>query len=76
MELGMSYHTLLGGAATCPEGFVNCFLRVPRLLGYTAAAMLPKQARGTYYRTFGTSGTDMMQNFLAFKDGKNIPLRR
>ena len=40
--------TTVGGAATCTEGFVNCFLRVPRLLGCTAAAMLPKQARGTY----------------------------
>ena len=48
------------GAAACSEGFVKCFLRVPRLLGCTAAAMLPKQARGTfkktYYKTFGTSG--------------------
>merc|ERR1719264_913154 len=39
---------LQGGAATCCEGFVKCFLRVPRLLGCTAAAMLPKQARGTF----------------------------
>ena len=38
---------ILGGAATCSEGFVKCFPRVPRLLGCTAAAMLPKQARGT-----------------------------
>ena len=30
------------------EGFVKCFLRVPRLLGCSAAAMLPKQARGTF----------------------------
>ena len=30
------------GAATCSEGFVNCFLRVG-LLGCNAAAMLPKQ---------------------------------
>ena len=37
-----------GGSATCSEGFVNCFLRVPRLLGWTAAAMMPKQARGTF----------------------------
>ena len=37
-----------GGAATCSEGFVKCFLRVPRLLGCTAAAMLPKQARGSF----------------------------
>ena len=37
-----------GGAATCSEGFVKCFMRVPRLLGCTAAAMLPKQARGTF----------------------------
>ena len=39
---------LLGGAATCSEGFVKCFLRVPRLLGCTAAAMLPKQATGAF----------------------------
>ena len=44
----MSYPTLLGGAATCSEGFVKFFLRVPRLLGCTAAAMLPKQAKGTF----------------------------
>ena len=40
--------TLLGGAATCSEGFAKYFLRVPRLLGFIAAAMLPKQARGTF----------------------------
>ena len=33
--------TVLGGAATCSEGFVNC------CKGCTAAAMLPKKARGT-----------------------------
>ena len=37
-----------GGAATCSEVFIKCFLRAPRLLGCTAAAMLPKQARGTF----------------------------
>ena len=41
------YYIVPGGAATCSEGFVKCFPRVPRLLGCTAAAMLPKQARGT-----------------------------
>ena len=30
----------VGRAATCSEGFVKCFLRVPRLLGCTAADML------------------------------------
>ena len=42
--------TILGGAATCSVGFVNCFLRqrVPRAVGCTAAAMLPKQARETF----------------------------
>ena len=30
------------------KDFVKCFPRVPRLLGCTAAAMLPKQARGTF----------------------------
>ena len=40
--------TVLGGAATCSEGFVKCFLRVPRVLGCTAAAMLPKQTRETF----------------------------
>ena len=39
---------LPGGAATCSEGFENCFLIVPRLLGCTAAAMLIKQARITF----------------------------
>ena len=39
---------ILGGAATCSGGFVKNFLRVPRLLGCTAGAMLPKQARGTF----------------------------
>ena len=24
---------ILGGAATCSEGFVNCFLRVPQAVG-------------------------------------------
>ena len=37
---------------TCSEGFVQCFLRVPRLLGCTAAAMLPKQARETFIKPF------------------------
>ena len=41
----MTKYIVLGGAATCSEGFVNCFLRVPQALGCTAAAMLPKQAR-------------------------------
>ena len=36
---------ILGGAATCSEGFVKCFLKVPQA---TAAAMLPKQAKGTF----------------------------
>ena len=53
--------TVLGGAATCSEGFVKCFQRVPTLLGCTAATMLPKQAskgnlKKTYNKTFGTSG--------------------
>ena len=39
---------LLGWAATCSKGFVKCFPRVPRLLGCTASAMLPKQARETF----------------------------
>ena len=43
--LTMTKYIVLGGAATCSEGFVNCFLRVPQALGCTAAAMLPKQAR-------------------------------
>ena len=30
---------------TCSEGFVQCFLRVPRLLGCTAAAMLPRPCK-------------------------------
>ena len=41
------FYNVLGGAATFSEGFVKCFPIVPRLLGCTAAAMLPKQARGT-----------------------------
>ena len=36
------------GRPLVPRGFVKCFRRVPRLLGCTAAAMLPKQARGTF----------------------------
>ena len=32
-------------AATCSLGFVKCFVRVPRLLGF----------QKTYYKTFGTS---------------------
>ena len=45
--------SILGGVATCSEGFVKCFLRVPRLLGCTAAAVLPKQARGTFRKHTG-----------------------
>ena len=37
---------LQSGAATCERGFVKCFPRVPQAV--TAAAMLPKQARGTF----------------------------
>ena len=36
------------GSPLVANGFVECFLRVPRLLGCTAAAMLPKKARGTF----------------------------
>ena len=38
---------ILGGVATCSEGFVQCFLRVPRLPACTAVAVQPKQARET-----------------------------
>ena len=41
-------YVLPGGAATCSEDFVKCFLRVPRLLGCTAAAMLPKARKGNF----------------------------
>ena len=48
------------GRPLVPRGFVKCFLRVPRLLGCTAATLLPQQSKGNflkiYYKTFGTSG--------------------
>ena len=51
--------TLLGGAATCSEGLVICFPRVPlACLGCMAAALQPKSlgnSQETVYKTFGTS---------------------
>ena len=47
-DLLYSMNQIQSGTATCSEGFVTCFLRVPRLLGCTAATMLPKQVRGTF----------------------------
>ena len=41
------------GAAALSKGFVKCFLRVPQVVGCTAAAMGNFQK--TYYKTFGTS---------------------
>ena len=51
---------LLGGAATCSEGFVMCFLKIPlACMGSMAAAVLPN-GLGNFqkfvYKTFGTSG--------------------
>ena len=51
---------LQGGAATCSEGFVICFLKVPlACLGSMAAAIQPNSlgnSQKTFYKTFGTRG--------------------
>ena len=51
---------ILGGAATCSEGFVVCFLKVPlACLGSMAAAVQPNSpgnSQKTVNKTFGTSG--------------------
>ena len=52
--------SVLGGAATCSEGFVTCFLKVPlACLGCMAAAVQPNSL-GTLekkiHKTFKTSG--------------------
>ena len=51
---------ILGGAATCSEGFVICFLKVPlSCLGSMAAAVLPyglENFQKFVYKTFRTSG--------------------
>ena len=42
---------ILGGAATCFKGFVNCFLRVTQAVALFCSschAMLPKQAKETF----------------------------
>ena len=52
---------LLGGAATCSEGFVfvNYFLRVPQAVGLYINCHAAQSSKGnlnkTYYKTFGTS---------------------
>ena len=50
---------VLGGVATCSEGFVLCFLKVPLAwLGSMAAAVQPDglwNSPKTFYKTFGTS---------------------
>ena len=55
----MSRFALLGGVATCSEGFVICFLKVPLVcLGSMAAAVQPNglgNFQKTVYKTFGTS---------------------
>ena len=46
-DVSISPHGILGGAATCSEGFVICFLKVSlACLGSMAAAVQPT-ARGT-----------------------------
>ena len=51
---------VLGGAATCSEGFVICFLKVPlACLGNMAAAVQPNSlgnSQKKVNKTFGTSG--------------------
>ena len=51
---------ILGGAATCSEGFVICFLKVPlACLGSMSAAVQTNSlgnSQKTVYKTFGTSG--------------------
>ena len=50
----------MGGAATCSEGFVICFLKVPLAFLGSMAAAVPANSLGnsqkTFYKTFGTSG--------------------
>ena len=51
---------LLGGAATCSEGFLICFLKVPlACLGSMEAAVQPNglgNSQKTVYKIFGTNG--------------------
>ena len=64
---------VLGGAATCSEGFVICFLKVPlACLGSMAAAVQPNSLgnyQKTVYKTFGTSGrpTQYIVEFLHYR---------
>ena len=59
-DLERFFIDLLGGEATCSEGFVMCFLKVPlACLGSRAAAVQPSSlgnSQKNVYKTFGTSG--------------------
>ena len=39
---------LLGGAATCSEGFVNVFLRVPQAVGLYCSCHAAQASRGNF----------------------------
>ena len=51
--------SLQSGAATCWEGFVTCFLRVPQAAGLSCGCHAAQASNGnfetTYYEIFGTS---------------------
>ena len=58
-----------GGAATCSEGLVYFFLRVPQAVGLYCSCHAAQASKGNfkkiYYKTFGTSGRPTQYNILA-----------
>ena len=58
--LALLHPMVLGGAATCSEGFVYFFLRVTQAVGLYCSCHAAQASKGNFkkacYETFGTSG--------------------
>ena len=65
-----------GGAATCSEGFEKCFLSVPRMLGCTTAAMMPKQASKGNFRKHVTKPSEQVATPPSTYQGGSVRLKK
>ena len=69
--------SVLGGAATCSEGFVNYFLRVPQAVVLYCSCHAAQLSKGncqkTFYKTFGKSGRPAL--YCACKISSLSPVR-
>ena len=60
---------LLGGAATCSEGFVNCFLRVPQAVGLYCSCHAAQASKGNFQLTcYKTSSSTCRPRLYMYSD--------